>query len=208
MSSGEAREPRFGDGAGSGCEGGGLPVCRSRRVRAVAYGLLIVSLLSASVAVAQLDATWARVALVAGLLLILLEPLIPTFGVESLLGAGLIVAALWHPFWAGTGSVWVVLVAALVAAACGIAGLVLIFRETGWLTLGHPGKPWPAAPEPPDWVAVGRVGTVRATLRPAGRVEFDGALVDARSDGQYVDVGRTVRVVRREGVHVVVEPAN
>ena len=47
-------------------------------------------------------------------------------------------------------------------------------------------------------------GTARTPLRPAGTVEIDGRLVDAVSDGTFLDAGTRVEVVAVEGDRITV----
>ncbi len=54
--------------------------------------------------------------------------------------------------------------------------------------------------------AVGQAATVTATgLRPSGRIEIDGHLIDAVSTGGFIDPGTAVRVVEVHGNRVVVD---
>jgi membrane-bound serine protease (ClpP class) len=52
----------------------------------------------------------------------------------------------------------------------------------------------------------GQEGHVLTPLRPAGSAEICGRQVDVVSDGEFVEAHVRVRVVRIEGVRVVVEP--
>ena len=58
---------------------------------------------------------------------------------------------------------------------------------------------------PMTHIRVGYEGTVEAICRPVGKVRFGQELFDAAADGSVIEVGRTVRVVRREGNRLVVE---
>ncbi|MHC4983288.1 MAG: NfeD family protein [Planctomycetota bacterium] len=51
----------------------------------------------------------------------------------------------------------------------------------------------------------GDVGTVEGICRPVGKVRFGDDLVDASSEGDIIEVGASVRVLRREGNRVIVE---
>jgi len=51
---------------------------------------------------------------------------------------------------------------------------------------------------------VGRTGETHTLLRPAGIAEFDGVKLNVVSDGDFIDVGRQVRVERVEGNRIVV----
>lgn len=63
-----------------------------------------------------------------------------------------------------------------------------------------------AAPdEEEDNVVVGSMGMVEGTCRPAGRVRFGDRLVDAVSNGEFIEAGTAVKVIQREGNRVVVE---
>ncbi|MFQ5655495.1 MAG: NfeD family protein, partial [Planctomycetota bacterium] len=55
-----------------------------------------------------------------------------------------------------------------------------------------------------------RTGSVVNALRPAGKVEIDGDVLDVVAEGDFVEVGFTVEVIQVEGNRVVVrrvEPA-
>ena len=51
---------------------------------------------------------------------------------------------------------------------------------------------------------VGQNGTAVTDLRPAGTVVIDGRRVDAISDGEFIENGQNVRVLRAQGICVVV----
>ena len=53
--------------------------------------------------------------------------------------------------------------------------------------------------------AVGSAGTAHTVLRPAGRVQIGDKLVDAQTQGGFIERGTAVRVVEILGNAVVVE---
>lgn len=55
-------------------------------------------------------------------------------------------------------------------------------------------------------VAVGDEGVTVTPLRPSGRVQVGDEIIDASADFEYVDAGSPVRIVRVEGLRIVVEP--
>lgn len=55
---------------------------------------------------------------------------------------------------------------------------------------------------------VGSVGTAATVLRPAGVMEIDGERVDVVTMGDYVEMGRRVRVIAVHGNRVTVEPVH
>ncbi|MEI8195358.1 MAG: NfeD family protein, partial [Phycisphaerae bacterium] len=80
----------------------------------------------------------------------------------------------------------------------------------------------PAVPAPPpstsavqdatdrsagEAVFVGALGQAVSDLRPAGKVRFDGHLIDAVSQGQFIPEGTTVIVIEATAYHVLVKPA-
>lgn len=50
----------------------------------------------------------------------------------------------------------------------------------------------------------GRKGTARSVLRPSGKVEVDGVILDAVTEGEFVETGKPVTVIRAESGRVVV----
>jgi membrane-bound serine protease (ClpP class) len=61
-------------------------------------------------------------------------------------------------------------------------------------------------PKPATGLAVrpGMMGVARSILRPAGKAEIDGMLVDVVTDGEFLEPGAPVRVLAVEGSRVVV----
>lgn len=53
---------------------------------------------------------------------------------------------------------------------------------------------------------LGREGKTMTDLRPAGLALFNNERLDVVSDGRYVEKGKLVRILRKEGVHFIVEP--
>ena len=51
----------------------------------------------------------------------------------------------------------------------------------------------------------GKEGSAATVLRPSGKVEVEGAVIDAVSEGDFIRQGAAVRVVRAEGNHLVVK---
>jgi membrane-bound ClpP family serine protease len=51
---------------------------------------------------------------------------------------------------------------------------------------------------------MGKTGIAVTTLRPAGKADIEGQKVDVVTEGGYIDVNSQVKVIRVEGVKVVV----
>jgi membrane-bound serine protease (ClpP class) len=63
------------------------------------------------------------------------------------------------------------------------------------------------APDAPGVELVGARGLALTALRPAGRVEVAGRVLDVVSNGGFIDKGSAVVVVQCRGAHIVVERA-
>jgi membrane-bound serine protease (ClpP class) len=64
----------------------------------------------------------------------------------------------------------------------------------------------PGSEESLPSIAIGDTARVVATLRPAGKIERNGKLFDAVSDGRYIEEGSDVRVSEVRGNVITVEP--
>ena len=143
-----------------------------------------------------------------GLVLIVLDLLFLATGAAAVAGLVSIAAALYFLFGAD-GQAMYILAAGLTAA---VAGLCLIARRLSenrlWkrislsLSLTSQKGYVSSAEDLSRWE--GRRGTARTVLRPAGKVEIDGTVLDAVSQGDFVEAGRPVVVVRAESNRVVV----
>ncbi len=60
----------------------------------------------------------------------------------------------------------------------------------------------------PGWqrVEVGQTGSTVSPLRPGGKIEVDDYMVDVVTEGEFVESGREVRVIGKQGSRVVVRP--
>lgn len=63
----------------------------------------------------------------------------------------------------------------------------------------------PAPEAPPD--LVGRTGHAVTPLRPGGKVEVDGQILDVVSEGEFVAAGEPVEILRVDGMHTLVRKA-
>ena len=77
-----------------------------------------------------------------------------------------------------------------------------------WETLRTASEKDPAGARSDGTDRIGRAGTAKTPLRPAGKVALDGdsQLVDAFTTGEWIDVGARIRVVGAEFGQVVVAP--
>jgi membrane-bound serine protease (ClpP class) len=138
-----------------------------------------------------------------GLFLLLMEIFIPGFGVVGILGilcilaSGVVAYFKLSPKWG--------VLAFVMGAGIAIA-MVLLFPKTRVakamvLRTSHQGS----AAEPQLRELVGQRGVALTPLRPAGTVAVEGRPVDAVTEGQFVEQGKNVRVIKASGGSVVVE---
>ncbi len=175
-------------------------------------------------------ALWWEIALIAvGIVLILLEILvIPGFGVAGVAGGLCLLGGLlgvvvpnapdklpipsgefaWDLLADGAFALGLGFVLALVAMP--IMGRFLPKLPVASRLVIAPSEAAEDAPvstaSPMMRVQVGDAGVVESTCRPVGRVRFGEELLDAVSEGSIIEPGTRVRVLRREGNRLVVEP--
>lgn len=139
-----------------------------------------------------------------GLSLIAIEILVPGFGVPGILGIA-----------ASGGGIYVAATQlsgmhALIALAAAFAGAGVVFwafpRSRVGKSMVLQESITGGAADDTLIQLLDRTGTSLTPLRPSGSVDIDDRPVDVVTDGQYVDAGTKVRVVRVEGNRVVVEP--
>ncbi len=139
-----------------------------------------------------------------GVLLLLAEIfVIPGFGVAGIGGIAAILASIYFTF--GDQTLYVASLAVLIVAA----GLLLAVRllprtRTGRALVLESAIAGEAPPEAKLRPLEGAIGKALTPLRPAGVAQFGERKVDVVAEGEFIEKGSTVRVVRVEGVRVVV----
>lgn len=163
-------------------------------------------------------AGWEEVLLVlAGVALLALEIfVIPGFGIAGTLGLLAILAGLvLSMVGAGNTAQLVMLVAARVVFALlfAIGASLLLLRFMTRLPVGRrlilesglpAGQGYASAPEG-DARLLARQGRAWSMLRPAGIAEIDGRRVDVVSEGELIEAGEPIEVIRVDGNRVVVK---
>lgn len=165
-------------------------------------------------------AGWEEMLLVAGgVVLLLLELLvIPGFGVAGVLGIAAILAGLVLSM-IGPGNTMQLIAAVGIriglALVVAIAASLVLMRFLTRLPVGRRlvletrlGQPqgYASAPET-DAPLLGKHGVARSMLRPAGIAEIEGRRVDVVTEGELVEAGDPVVVIRVDGNRVVVQRA-
>ena len=146
----------------------------------------------------------ALIALTVGYVLLVIEMCIPGFGVPGITGASLAVVGLiiMHPTPLQALTLVVVYVLLLMIA------LVICLR---WITQGRLSnsrlvlREVSAHPEAGSLEQyVGRTGAAHTPLRPAGIADLNGVRLNVVTEGDFIERGTPVRVVRVSGNRVVV----
>lgn len=151
-------------------------------------------------------ANWLELGLaLIGVLLLVVEAFVPGFGIFGLGGVAAIAASI---FLAVPSTDLAIRYLAFTAVAFMVVLFALI-RTIGrqglgkHLTLEAVGKGW--VPSRSDYSnLIGREGKALTVLRPAGTAQFGDQKLDVVTEGDYVDHGAVVVVLRVEGTRVVV----
>lgn len=162
-------------------------------------------------------AGWEELLLVgAGLILLAIEIFVtPGFGATGVLGIAALVGGLALSL-VGAGATWAVIITALgrvaVSLLVAIAAALALLRFLPRLPFGRrlvletelaAREGFASAPET-DRAWLGKRGTAASPLRPAGIADIEGERVDVVSDGDFIDAGDSITVVRVDGNRIVV----
>ena len=155
----------------------------------------------------------------AGIILLLLEIfVIPGFGVTGILGIICIIASLFLaligggnlPFW-DTNQISIAIIQLASALAAALVLLIFLARFLpkstifNRLVLSHEENSDKGfVSSKPLSELIGKEGKALTTLRPAGMADFNGDKIDVVADGDYVQQGSRLKVLRVEGSKVVV----
>ena len=199
-------------------------------IAAPGYGVFgIAALTSLAILVgapwlAGLSDWWPAIVVILGLGLVVAELFfLPGFGLAGLAGGGLIFIGLVGTFIRGdpfNAAMRADLIRGLLATTIGffIAGAAIwgLWRFVPGLPISRrlvlnesvgrrPDQPPSASESRNRDLAPGETGTAVTPLRPAGTVDVSGRILDARTQGEYIDAGSPVRVVSHDRFGVVVE---
>lgn len=145
--------------------------------------------------------------IVSGIILLLIEMMIPGFGIFGLTG---LLLFLWGIYdWMGGGPMALITVTVLsVVGVLLLWWIVSIFPNT-WLgerlTLrlqSTKEKGYASHPDPNRWL--GKVGETKTVLRPAGTMIVEGTFLDVVTDGEFYEPGTEVKIISVTGGRIVV----
>jgi membrane-bound serine protease (ClpP class) len=152
----------------------------------------------------------------AGVVLLAIELFVtPGFGLTGILGLAALLGGLGLSL-VGAGATWQVVVTAVgqvaVSLLLALGASLALLRVLPRLPFGRrlvleteltAREGFASAPET-DRAWLGKRGTAASTLRPAGIADIEGERVDVVSDGEFIDAGEPIIVVRVEGNRIVV----
>lgn len=153
---------------------------------------------------------WAALLVVAGFALLVLEILLPSGGILSVLAASALIASVIIAFRTGgatTGFTFITIVLVLAPAVLTAAFRYLPRTPIGRALLGEAPKDEDVLTADPRRQLIGKVGVARSKMLPSGSVEVDGQMLDAVSKGQAIEPGQNVQVIEVRGNRVVVRLA-
>ena len=193
------------------------------------FGLVAVSALAVLLGaplLAGLSDWWTVIVVLLGLALVVAELFfLPGFGVAGMLGGLLLFAGLVGTFVSGDPfdpamrdqlfrGIAATMIAGLAASSIGwifwrtlpnnpFASRIILGAEIGDTA------PATSTRDAIELIEIGALGIAATPLRTAGRVEFDGRLVDAQSEDGFIEQGTRVRVIAsdRFGVRVEIDRA-
>ncbi|MDP6539594.1 MAG: NfeD family protein [Planctomycetota bacterium] len=153
--------------------------------------------------------TWAILLLGLGLVLIVAELLIPSFGLLGL-SASLAIIAGGVFAWREDGLMVYMIASGVCVPTAVMAGFKLLPHSPLAKALMAEGLSTTdnRAVDPRDASLMGAQGEVLATLRPSGVARLDGRRVDVVSRGEMIEAGARVRVIELLGNRVVVAEAD
>lgn len=149
-----------------------------------------------------------------GIILLIIEIfVIPGFGIAGISGIILILVSLFFSL-TPSGPLFnfdVISVAIVQLAAALIGALILIFLLAKFLPKSTAFNRLVLSDEvntvsyPSDHKLIGAEGIALTTLRPAGTAEINGKRIDVMTDSEYVEKGSKIKVLKVEGIKVVVK---
>ncbi len=171
--------------------------------------------------------SWLEVLLLLfGLLLVAIEVfMIPTFGLLGILGGFFSLAGIIGIILPGISSIrfegtafnaagdYVMTRLIWISGAILVSFVLMIFMARpmkrrlellSWLVLKRDSQPSLQVDSSESHIEIGSIAQVASTLRPAGKVEINGRLIDAISSGEFIDEGTKVRILEVQPGRVVV----
>lgn len=180
-------------------------------------GLIALALFFGSSYILQLASVVEILMFIAGIILIAVEIfVIPGFGLPGIAGIILVFASIFLSLLGGDPFINfdTISVAIIQLTIALIAALVLVFLLAKFLPKTSAFSRLVLAESekadqgfvsyPSETTLLGKTGKALTVLRPAGIAEIEGKKYDVIADNEYIEPGKVVKVIRVEGIKVVV----
>lgn len=154
--------------------------------------------------------TWVTFLLfLAGIFLLILEIFIPDFGLIGITGVvlvGLGYLSNQNDLWGSLLDLGLAIVIAVVTAYILLKKGYTFLPGKSSLILGTALEKNRGYSTAKDYsLFLGKTGTASTTLRPSGKADIDGQMLDVVSDGAIIREGSRVQVIHVEGIKIIVK---
>lgn len=142
-----------------------------------------------------------------GIVLLLIEVMIPGFGVFGIAGIG----AIFGSIVMVTDSLAQAAVYTVVALGISFGAIYIFMKKVGLKKMENTvflasklDKEAGFQTSKEKTELMGLMGLTKSYMRPSGKIELDGLVYDAITEGEFIEVGKTVTVIRVEGSKIIV----
>lgn len=142
-----------------------------------------------------------------GIVLLLIEVMIPGFGVFGIAGIG----AIFGSIVMVTDSLAQAVVYTVVALGISFGAIYIFMKKVGLKKMENTvflasklDKEAGFQTSKEKTELMGLMGLTKSYMRPSGKIELDGLVYDAITEGEFIEVGKTVTVIRVEGSKIIV----
>ena len=145
--------------------------------------------------------------IISGIILLLIEMMIPGFGIFGLTGLLLLLWGVYDGLDGGPMAIITVTALSIVGVIV-LWWIISVFPKTkvgDRLTLrlqSTKEKGYASHPDPTAWL--GKIGVAKTVLRPAGTIVVDDTFLDVVTDGEFYEPGTEVTIVSVTGGRIVV----
>jgi membrane-bound ClpP family serine protease len=158
---------------------------------------------------------WAAILFLLGLVLVCAEVFIPSGGLLGFMSIASLVAGIVVAFYhrgAEVGLIFLILTALAVPAALSVAFRYWPQTPMGRRLLLQAPRADEVLPDSPQRQRlrqlVGKFGVAKSVMMPSGAVLVEGEVIDALSEGQFIEAGQPIKIIQVQGTRVVVRPAD
>lgn len=145
--------------------------------------------------------------IISGIILLLIEMMIPGFGIFGLTGLLLLLWGIYDGLGGGPMAMITVMALSIVGVIV-LWWIISVFPKTkvgDRLTLrlqSTKEKGYASHPDPTVWL--GKIGVAKTVLRPSGTIVVDDTFLDVVTDGEFYEPGTEVIIISVTGGRIVV----